>query len=195
MKIRLNCLLLLAACLVGCSKTPTSSWTDVAGRAQSPLDAKSSPATVFLFIAPQCPISNGYAPELARIAKAYSPRGVRFFAVHSDPSVTVPDARKHATDYALPFPVLLDPDQSLAKRYGATVTPEAVVIDRTGVRRYLGRIDDINYSFGRRRSAPTTHELTDALDAVLSGQTVAHPRVAAIGCEIAPPPPPAKSAK
>jgi thiol-disulfide isomerase/thioredoxin len=156
---------------------------------RDPFDAGDRVATVLLFIAPDCPISNGYAREITRIASAYEPRGVAVFAIHSDPQVSSETARRHASEYGYGFPVLLDPNQTLAHRVGATVTPEAAVLDRAGNVVYLGRIDDTFYSFGRRRETPTTHELRDALDAVTEGRPVAKPTAPPIGCEIPPPPP------
>jgi hypothetical protein len=140
-----------------------------------------------LFIAPDCPISNGYAPEILRIAAAYEARGVAFFAVHADPRVSRETAQRHAQEYGYTFPVLLDPGQTLARRVGATVTPEGAVLDANGKVVYLGRLDDLYYSFGRRREAATSHELRDALDAVLADRPVERPRAPALGCEIPPP--------
>lgn len=146
------------------------------------------PATVLVFIAPDCPISNAYAPELARIAADYTPRGVVFYGVHADPRVGEEQAQRHAEEYGYPFKVVRDGEQALARRVGATVTPEAAVLDARGKLVYLGRVDDLYYGLGRRRGAgPSTRELRDALDAVLEGRAVEEPRVPAIGCEIPPP--------
>jgi thiol-disulfide isomerase/thioredoxin len=143
-------------------------------------------AVVMLFLAPDCPISNAYAPEIGRLIDVYGPRGVTFRVVHSDRRVTADAARQHARDFNLRCDVLLDPEHELADAAGATVTPEAAVFAE-GKRVYLGRIDDLFYSFGKRRAAPTTRELRDALDAVLAGQPVARAAVPALGCEIPPP--------
>ena len=49
----------------------------------------------------------------------------------------------------------IDRDRAIATAARATVTPEAVVIDRAGVVRYRGRIDDTYVALGRRRPAAT----------------------------------------
>jgi thiol-disulfide isomerase/thioredoxin len=162
-------------------------WTDVSGVQRNPLNTSDHVATVLLFIAPDCPISNGYAREITRIASAYEHKGVALYAIHSDPRVSSEAARKHASEYGYGFPVLLDPNQTLAHHVRATVTPEAAVLDRAGNVVYLGRIDDTFYSFGRRRDTPTTHELRDALVAVIEGRPVATATAPPIGCEIPPP--------
>jgi thiol-disulfide isomerase/thioredoxin len=185
-------MLTLASCTTHSDPKPApqtaATWTDVTGAACDPLNTAARPATVLLFIAPDCPISNAYAREIARIANRYGPQGVSFFAVHADPRVSAEVAEQHAKEYGYRFPVLLDPQQKLALRVGATMTPQAAVLDRAGNVVYLGRIDDTFVSFGHRRATPTTHELRDALDAVLANRPVAQARVPAIGCEIPPPP-------
>lgn len=162
-------------------------WLDVDGQPHRPLATDDRPATVLLFIATDCPISNAYTPEVRRIVEAYRSRGVGFFAVHADPSLSAEQARTHAREFGYPCPVLLDPDQSLARHVEATLTPEAAVLDREGRVAYLGRIDNLFAGYGKRRHAPTTRELGDALDAVLAERAVEQPRVAGIGCEIPPP--------
>jgi hypothetical protein len=163
-------------------------WPDVYGNPQHPLATSGRAATVLLFIATDCPISNAYAPEVGRIVGEYGPRGVGFFAVHADPSTPAERARTHAAEFGYPCPVLLDPGQSLARTCGAGLTPEAAVLDRAGRVAYLGRIDDLFASYGKRRHAPTTRDLRDALDAVLAGRPVDRPRVPGVGCDIPPPP-------
>ena len=169
------------------AQAESPAWLDVDGQPHHPLATGNRPATVLLFIATDCPISNAYAPEVGRIVEAYKSDGVGFFAVHADPSVDSERARTHAREFGYPCPVLLDPDQALARHVEATLTPEAAVLDREGRVAYLGRIDNLFAGYGKRRHAPTTRELRDALDAVLAGRAVERPRVAGIGCEIPTP--------
>src|SRR4051812_29412411 len=119
-----------ASCSTAARSAPSQgpTWTDVSGVRRDPLKTSDHVATVLLFIAPDCPISNGYAPEITRVASAYGPKGVALYAIHSDPRVSAETARKHASEYGYAFPVLLDPNQALAHRVGATVTPEAAVL-------------------------------------------------------------------
>jgi hypothetical protein len=186
---------LIAACgssLVSCSQAPprppaAAAWLDVEGLSHNALATAERPATVLLFVAVDCPISNAYTPEVNRIVDAYAPRGVAFFAVHADPCVSPDSARTHARDFGYRCPVLLDPGQRLARRAGATVTPEAAVLDPAGGVAYLGRIDDLFAGYGKRRQAPTTRELRDALDALLAGRPLARAAAPAVGCYIPEP--------
>jgi hypothetical protein len=137
---------------------------------------------VLFFISADCPASNGYAPELARLAKAYSEKGVLFYAVHSDPDLTAKEASTHAKEHGLTFPILLDPDQSLARQAGATRVPTAVVLAPDGKVLYCGRIDDRYVSLGKKRAEPTRKDTQIALDEVSAGKTPTVAQTDTIGC-------------
>ena len=64
------------------------------------------------------------------------------------------------------------------------MTPEAHVYLRDGTCVYRGRIDDTYTTYGKRRPSPTTHDLRDALSAIISGSKVTNPVTKAIGCQI-----------
>jgi hypothetical protein len=159
----------------------------VDGAAHRPLHLAGAKAAVVLFIRHDCPVSNGYAPEVARIISAYSKRDVRFYLVHVDADLSAGDARAHAKEFRYPTdvaPLLLDGRQVLVTKLGATVTPEAAVVVEGGALAYRGRIDDKYYAYGRSRAEPTVRDLRAALDAVLEGKPVPAARTRAIGCPI-----------
>lgn len=139
---------------------------------------------MFVFLATDCPNSNSYAPELARLYSAYESRGVAFYAVYFDPAETAANVRKHDHEYAIPFPALLDPRQAVARATGARVTPEAVVISATGEVLYRGRMDDRFANFGKTRIHVDRHDLRAALDEILAGKPGSNPNVPSLGCAI-----------
>lgn len=164
--------------------TPSLAVKGLNGALVRPLEAKGRKAIVLFFIAHDCPISNGYAPEISRICRAYAAKGVALYAVYVDPTLSPAAARAHARAYGYVCPGLLDPQHRLVKRAGATVTPEAAVFGPDGTLRYRGRIDDRYPSLGRRREIVTTHELRSSLDALMAGKPVPVPTTKAIGCFI-----------
>lgn len=157
---------------------------DAEGGTHSQADWAQARAVVLFYVTTDCPLSNGYAPEMNRIEEAYTPRGVRFYAVQGDSTISDADVRQHAHDYSYRFPVLLDPQQILAHYTGATVTPEAVVLSHDGAVLYLGRIDNRVEDFGKVRIQATEFDLRDALDAILAGRPVSHSHTRALGCAI-----------
>jgi hypothetical protein len=160
---------------------------DVHDAPHRPLHLGGAKAAVVLFIRHDCPVSNGYAPEVSRIIAAYSPRNVKFFLVHVDPDLSAKDATVHAKEFRYPTdlaPVLMDAKRVLATKLGATVTPEAAVVVEGGEVAYRGRIDDKYYAYGRSRAEPTVRDLRATLDAVLAGKPAPAARTKAIGCPI-----------
>jgi thiol-disulfide isomerase/thioredoxin len=157
---------------------------DTNGAVHTPSEWRGHPAIVLFFAAPECPLSNGYVPEMNRIQEAYVKRGVLTFAVQADIGMSPDTAASYARDYYYEFPMLLDVEQRLVRLAGATVTPQAAVLSGEGKLLYLGRVDNRVEDFGQRRTQITSTDLRDALDAVLAGQSVAHPVTKSIGCAI-----------
>jgi len=157
---------------------------DTAGMRHTQREFAGKRAIVLLFVGTECPLSNQYAPQFRRLHLEYSPRGVAFYAVHSDPDVEIEDIRRHAASYSLNFPVLHDPAQVLARQAGASITPQAVVVNPRGQLLYRGRIDDRAFVLGKQRPQPTRQDLQAALDQILTGRRVAIPETKAIGCLI-----------
>jgi hypothetical protein len=127
---------------------------------------------VVFFTTTDCPISNGYVPEMNRIYSDYAKRGVAFYAVQADTSIRDADVKKHAREFGFKFPVLLDSKQVLARLTGATAIPESAVLSSDGKILYLGRIDNRIADFGQARTAATEPDLRNALDSVLAGKPV-----------------------
>ena len=157
---------------------------DTEGVEHHPNEWAQAHAVVLFFVTTDCPLSNGYAPEMNRIGEVYAPRGVLFYGVQGDTTIPDEEVRRHAREYGYRFPALLDPRQILARYTGATVTPEAVVLSSDGAVLYLGRIDNRVEDFGKTRLQATEFDLRDALDAILAGRPVLHPRTRALGCAI-----------
>jgi peroxiredoxin len=157
---------------------------DTAGGVHNQDEWAKSHAVVIFFMTTDCPLSNSYVPEMNRIRREYADRGVTLYAVQTDTTIPAADVRKHAADFALTFPVLLDPSQMLIRLTGATVTPEVAVLSPDGAVQYLGRIDNRVADFDKRRPAATEFDLRQALDSVLAGKPVAQARTEAVGCYI-----------
>lgn len=167
-----------------CADAETPKLADVAGKLHDPLKPEDRKATVVIFTLPDCPIANAFAPEINRLVADYSAKGVGVYLAHVDRDLTAAVARKHAADYSLRCPVLLDSQHALVKALGATRTPQAFLLDAKGQTVYRGRINNLFADYGRRRQAVTQHDLRAALDAVLAGKPVSQPVTEAIGCHI-----------
>jgi hypothetical protein len=138
-----------------------------------------SGTAVLLFLSPSCPIANRYVPEVTRIAARFGGR-VNWWLVYPDASAA--EARAHVAEYQLTLPVVRDPKHMLVKRAGVAVTPEAALL-RDGAVVWHGRIDDRFADVGRERPQATTHDLEEAVAALVDGKPLPPP-APAVGCAI-----------
>ncbi len=145
---------------------------------------KGKRAVVLFFTMTDCPLANGYVPEMNRIRADYEPRGVAFYAVQVDATVSEAAVKKYAKEYVYSFPMLNDPKLTLARLTGAKVTPEVALLSASGEVLYLGRIDNKVEDLTRPRYGATDPELRNALDAVLAGKPPKQARTRAVGCSI-----------
>ncbi len=177
--------LLPLALLLLASGAPLSfQLRDTRGAAHTPAEWAGHKAVVLFFVTTDCPIAASYVPEMNRIQEAYTGRGVALFAVQAEPRIPADEVARYAREYRYSFPLLLDPHQELVKLTGATITPQVAILASDGKLLYLGRIDNRAVDFGVQRPRATELDLRDALDAVLAGKPVPHPRTKSIGCAI-----------
>jgi hypothetical protein len=163
---------------------------DLSGNLVNPFSSSGLKAVVFVFISAECPISNRYAPEVRRLYETFSKRGVSFWLVYPLGDEGVRAIAKHLKDFRYPPRALRDPEHELVKLSGVRVTPEAAVyvLAAEGPRQvYRGRIDDQYVDFGKWRRQPTTRDLEEVLEAVLSGAAAEPKTTTAIGCFIPDP--------
>ncbi|MBN2119346.1 MAG: redoxin domain-containing protein [Anaerolineales bacterium] len=76
--------------------------------------------------------------------------------------------------------VLLDAEQAVADLYKALTTPHVFLVDREGILRYRGAVDNITF---RHREA-TRFFLQEAVEALLHGRLPELPETPAYGCVI-----------
>ena len=158
--------------------------TAVNGQLIAPFANSTTKAVALIFVADDCPVANAFQPALAAFHKTYAEQGVVCVQVHCSSLVTADEVKKHVVDFGIKMPVVFDPKQKLGRLTGAKVTPEAIVIDRTGTVRYRGAINNLYAGYGKKRRVATAHYLQDAVDAVLAGDTVKTPKTKPVGCFI-----------
>src|SRR5262245_23342087 len=146
-------------------------------------DCKDKKAVVVLFLGTECPINNNYMPRLIELHKEYADKGVQFVAINANRTDSAQRVVEHAKKHAVPFPVLKDPNNTVADQFGARRTPEVFVLDSDRTIRYQGRIDD-QFGLGFQRAKPTRRDLAEALDEMLAGKAVSEPMTAVAGCVI-----------
>ena len=143
---------------------------------------KSSKAIVFIFLSPECPISQKYAITMENIHNKYAARDIKFFGVFSDDYADSSVASTFKKEYNIGFPMLLDKDYLIADLTDATITPEVCIIDSNGVLQYRGMIDNWFVALGKKRRVITKNYLDEALECISNNKEVEIPYNKAVGC-------------
>ncbi len=142
-------------------------------------DFNKSKAVVLMFIATQCPVSNGYNTRMVSLYNDYKNKNVVFIGINSNKQESVEEVKQHAKDHGFEFTILKDEKNIIADKFGASVTPEIFVLNPSLEILYHGRIDD-----SRREADVTSHDLRNALDEILAGKPVSVSVTKAFGCTI-----------
>ncbi len=152
---------------------------DTSGQQHSLAGLKGEKGTLLIFIATQCPYSNAYNQRMEALHRDYNARGIRLVGINANKTEPADEVRSHASQNGFTFLVLKDPDNRIADYFGASVTPEAYLLDSGGVLRYHGRLDADHKDPGLNSG-----ELRQALDELLGGQAIANTGKKAFGCTI-----------
>jgi hypothetical protein len=162
------------------------SLVDATGVARRPLAAPDGAFAVVFLTSHDCPISNRYGPVIGRICAAYGSRGASCRLVYVDTALADADALTHAREHGHgDYPVFVDREHTLVRAVDAQIAPEVIVLNSSGVIVYRGRIDDQAVAWGVSRRQVRTHDLRDALDALVAGRPPLVPSTQPVGCFVA----------
>ena len=155
-------------------------------------DYASSPVLVVVFTCNHCPIAQMYERRITQLATDYADRGVSVVAIEpndpkaitideldsSDMSDSLEEMKLRAQYKHLSYPYLYDGEtQSVTDAYGPQATPHAFVFDSARRLRYEGHVDN-----SYRSELVTTHEVRDAIDALLAHREVVVKHTGVFGC-------------
>jgi peroxiredoxin len=104
---------------------------------------------------------------------------VAMLSIASNRNENIEAVTKSARERKLPV-VLMDADCALADLFEAQTTPHVFVIDREGILRYRGAIDNVTF----RQPNPTRFFLDEAVESLLAGHLPPNPESPAYGCAI-----------
>ena len=164
---------------------PEFNLPGVDGKNHSLADFADSRILIVTFSCNHCPYVIGSEDRMLELQADYGPKGVAMIAINSNETENHPtDSFEHMVERAeekgFTFPYSRDESQEVALAYGALRTPHYFVFDERRTLRYTGRMDDDP----RQPGQETTHELRDALDALLDGEAPPTPVTNPIGCNV-----------
>ncbi|HVO75284.1 MAG TPA: thioredoxin family protein [Ignavibacteriaceae bacterium] len=146
---------------------------------------KDKKALVIIFSCNHCPYVQAYEARIKEIQSDYADKGVQVAAINSnDDSMYAEDSFegmiKRAAEKKFNFPYLRDEDQSAAKAFDASHTPEIFLFDQERKLVYHGKIDDNWQSPDKVKNK----YLRNALNELLAGKEISIPETYSIGCTI-----------
>jgi peroxiredoxin len=167
------------------SPLPEFNLPAVDGKTYSPSDYSNKKILIVIFSCNHCPYVQAYEERIMYIQKEYGNKGVQIVAISSNDAVKYPEdsfeqMKLRSEIKKFNFPYLYDEDQSIAKSFGATHTPEVFVFDEKRELVYHGKIDDNWQDESRVKSS----YLKNALDEILAGIDISVPETFSIGCTI-----------
>lgn len=140
--------------------------------------------SAYVFLAEECPISIYMAKPLREVIEKHS-HHVNLLAVFPNAKSTELTAKKFIDDYQLDgFEFILDKDLSLVKKWGATITPEVVIVDQDNKIIYRGRISNAYSAPGRMNHKQRINDFYATLNNYFSEKPVNPDWPTAVGCYI-----------
>ena len=157
----------------------------VDGKSYSLSDFAEAKLLVVVFSCNHCPYVIGSEDRMNAFYADYESKGVAMVAIASNetenhPTDSFEHMKERAREKGFQFSYVRDESQETARAYGALRTPHYYVFDADHKLRYTGRMDDNPRNPGQE----TTHELRDAVDALLAGKEPALPLTNPIGCNV-----------
>ena len=167
------------------AKAPDFNLPGVDGNNYSLACFADAEALIVVFSCNHCPFVIGSEDRFNELYADYKDRGVAMVSINSNetdghPTDSFEHMQERAAEKGFQFPYVCDESQAVALAYGALRTPHFYLFDGDGTLRYTGRMDDNP----RDPAGASTHELRDALDAVLAGREVAVPLTNPLGCNV-----------
>lgn len=140
---------------------------------------------VIFFTCNHCPYVTGSDEMTRKIAEQFLNKNIRFLAINSNSSDTVPEdsfeaMQNRVNENKFPWVYLYDETQEIAEKYGALRTPHFFVFDENRKLVYCGRAVDNP----RDTSKATQFDLEKALEEKISGKKITTPLTNPIGCNI-----------
>ena len=158
---------------------------DITGKEVSLGEAKGENGLLVIFSCNTCPWVIKWEDRYVELAKKYQSKGVGVIALNSNEttfgSVDSMDKMKvHAKEKGYNFYYAMDNGAKLAREFGATRTPHVYLFNAENQLVYRGAIDD-NANNQKKVKKPN---VADAIDAMLTGNTIKYASTKALGCGI-----------
>ena len=109
-------------------------------------------------------------------------KSIVWLAINSGANTTAVKNNFWIQTHSIKYPILLDQNGAVAKTYNVRRTPHMIVIDKEGIIRYQGAIDDNNLMF--KKADEITNYVVEAVQQIVDDETVSTDTTKPYGCSI-----------
>lgn len=140
---------------------------------------------IYFFLATSCPISQLYTSYINKLNTILPAKNVEITVVFPSADNNIKkDVKKFITKYGLVNSIIIDKNNLLTKKLGATTTPEVFILNMKEEVIYHGAIDNLYLELGRKRFSATENYIEQAINQYINGNVISISHVQPIGCYI-----------
>ncbi len=165
---------------------PDFSLPGVDGRIWTLEQCRGKNGLLVMFICNHCPYVKAVRERIVRDARDLQALGINSVAIMSNDPTDYPEDSfenmgRIASEFAFPFPYLMDETQQVARNYGAVCTPDFFGYNADLALQYRGRLDE-----SRKETAPegARRDLFEAMKKVAETGKGPQDQIPSMGCSI-----------
>lgn len=167
-------------------KAPSFTLTDAKGQERS-LDKLAGKIVILEWTNPECPFVRKHYGSSRLMHKTYEKireldKNAVWLAIDSTQGTTAKKLEFWIEQHKIKYPILLDELGTVARQYDARRTPHMFVIDKKGVLRYHGAIDD--NALLNKPEDEIINYVVQAVRQIINGETVSPDHVEPYGCTV-----------
>jgi len=149
--------------------------------------ARGAKGSLVMFICNHCPYVKVIIDQLVEDVKELQAQGVGVIAIMSNdveayPADSFENMKIFAEAHQFTFPYVIDPEQDVAKAYGAVCTPDFFAYNGHLSLQYRGRFNDVNPA--RKATSETKQELSAAMIQIVKTGAGPKDQIASMGCSL-----------
>lgn len=138
---------------------------------------------LIVFICNHCPFVLAKVDEMRKLYNEFGDK-IAFVGINSNdpeyPGEGMDNMHNFVKEHSIQFPYLLDETQEIAKKYGATCTPDPFLFDRNRKLVFHGRLTDAM----NPDDTPTEHTMYKHITTLLNGEKIESWFDPSLGCSI-----------
>ena len=161
---------------------PAFTLHDINGKSHSLADYAGK-IVVLEWINPECPFVQRHYNLDTMTNLAAKNKDVVWLAIATGGTADTENLKTFAQKESISYPILLDPEGTTGKAYGAKKTPHMYIVNTDGKLAYMGGIDNKPTADAKDIDGATNY-VSKALDELLAGSQVSEPQTKSYGCSV-----------